>query len=345
MNTKVIPVQQAVGMTLCHDHTRIVPGESKGPAFRKGHVVQAEDIPVLLAMGKEHIYVLDLAADEIHEDEAAIRLGYAAAGSGIRCSAPKEGKVELNAAQAGLLLVDLAKLEAVNLLPDIVLSTLPRYTPVTCGDLVAGTKVIPLAVPDKLLTAAAEVCARSGVLSVRPFLSRKAAIIVTGSEVYHGRIQDAFGPLLQQKVEALGGEVLSRQVAPDDKAVISRHIETALTAGADIVLVSGGMSVDPDDVTPAAIRQTGATVETYGAPVLPGAMFMLAYHGQAAIMGIPACGMFHRTTVLDLVLPRLMTGEQVRKKDIVALAHGGLCRRCPECRYPICSFGLTGIPV
>ncbi|MGB9802333.1 molybdopterin-binding protein [Desulfofundulus sp.] len=343
MRAQAVRVEEAVGMVLSHDITKIVRGEFKGPAFKKGHVIAAEDVPELLKLGKEQIYVLELDKDDVHEDEAGVRLGRAVAGPGVTCSPPRESRVNLFAARTGLLKIDVAALEAINSLPDVILSTLPNNTPVTEGDMLAGTKVIPLVVKEEVVKAVEEICAlRGGVIRVEPYQALDVGIIVTGGEVYNGRIKDTFGPVLKEKVESFGSRVLEIRYAPDDARFIARLIGETIAAGSQMVLVSGGMSVDPDDVTPRGIRLSGARVEKYGAPVLPGAMFLLAYRDGVPVIGMPACGMYFRTTILDLVLPRLLAGERLTSRDIVALAHGGLCRSCPECRYPRCSFGLSG---
>lgn len=313
-----------MGMVLGHDLTRIVPGEFKGPAFRKGHVIRPEDVPLLRDMGKEHINVLDLAADEVHEDEAGIRLGRAVAGEGITCAPPRESRVNLTAAWNGVLKVDVAALEAVNDLPDVILATYPHNTPVQEGEAVAGTKVVPLAVREDLL-ADAERVAGGGVVSVRPYRPTEIGLVVTGSEIYHGRVQDRFEPVMADKAAYFGSRLVKTSFAGDDAALIAAAIrETAEVAG--LILVSGGMSVDADDVTPQAIRQSGAVIEKYGAPVLPGAMFLLAYRGDIPVLGVPASAIYFRTTVLDLVLPRLLTGERLTRRDINLMGHGGLFR-------------------
>jgi molybdopterin biosynthesis enzyme len=343
MQAKTINVEDAVGKMLCHDITKIVRGEFKGPAFRKGHVITGEDIGELVKLGKEKVFVLDLEEGDVHEDEAGIRLGRAAAGPGINCSPPKESRVNLFAARPGLLKINVSALEDVNGLPEVILSTLPNNTHVKENEMVAGTKVIPLVVREEVVKAAEEICAAcGGIVRVETFRSLAVGIIVTGNEVYYKRIADGFGPVLRQKIESYGSRVLTVENVPDDARVISGLINTLIEKGAQLVLVSGGMSVDPDDVTPLGIRLSGAVIEKYGSPVLPGAMFLLAYHGKVPILGVPACGMYFRTTVLDLVLPRLLIGEHLTRQDIVALSHGGLCRSCPECRYPRCSFGLAG---
>ncbi len=342
MRVQKIDVKEAVGRILCHDLTKIVPGEFKGVAFKKGHRISPDDVPELLKMGKDTVYTLELEQDDVHEDEAGRRLGSAVAGAGVTCSEPRESRVNLFASQPGLLKIDIPALDAINSLPEVILATLPNNTPVAAGDMLAGTKVVPLSVKEPLVNAAEEIAARSGqVIAVLPYQVWDVGIVVTGNEVFHGRIEDRFGPVLRKKIESFGSRVVDLKYAPDDPGEIARLIGDAIDAGAGLVLVSGGMSVDPDDVTPLGISMARADTEVYGAPVLPGAMFMLAYRGNVPVIGMPACGMFFRTTVLDLVLPRLLTGERLRRRDIVALGHGGLCRQCQDCHYPRCSFGLV----
>jgi len=328
-------------MVLAHDQTRIVQGEFKGPAFRKGHVIRPQDVFLLREMGKEHIFVLDLEPGEVHEDEAGVRLGQAVAGPGVVRTAPKESRVNLLAACDGLLKVNLAALEAVNDLPEVVLATLPADTPVREGDMVAGTKVIPLVVREEVLEAA-ERAAGGGVVSVVPYRPVDMGLIVTGSEILLGRIPDRFGPVMAEKAASFGCRLIRTVMAGDDAGRIADAVREMIAAGARLVMVTGGMSVDPDDVTPQGIRLSGAVVEKYGAPVLPGAMFLLAYLDDVPILGVPACAMYYRTTIVDLVLPRLLTGERLTRSDINRMGHGGLCRTCPECRYPYCSFGKGG---
>lgn len=343
MKVETIAVENAVGRVLCHDITKIVKGEFKGAAFRKGHVIRAEDVLELRRLGKENIYVLELEPGDVHEDEAGARLGRAAAGAGVTRSEPRESRVNLFAARRGLLQINVPALEQINELPEVVMATLPTNTVVEEGEMLAGTKVIPLVVREEVVAAAEAICRQAGgIVKVLPFRTMRIGLVVTGGEVYRGRIKDTFGPVLSEKVAKLGSQVLRLEYAPDDAATISRLVRGQVDDGADMVLVSGGMSVDPDDVTPAGIRQAGAVVEKYGAPALPGAMFLLAYLGQVPILGVPACGMFFRTTILDLVLPRLCAGQKLNRKDIVALAHGGLCRACASCSYPNCSFGKGG---
>lgn len=336
-----IKVKDSVGAILIHDMTQIIPGVSKGPRFRKGHIIREEDIPVLLSMGKEHIYVWDQTPGLIHENEAAERLAQAVAGPGLLLGEPKEGKVNLTAAYDGLLYSSVDGILALNTLENVILSTLHNHYPVKKGEVVAGTRVVPLMIDESVIKEAEGIAESFSepILEVRRLKPMKVGIVTTGSEVYHGRIQDKFGPVLRAKVENWGSEVIAHTLANDDVAFIQFSIRDQLNQGAEMILVSGGMSVDPDDVTPTAIKEMGAELITYGAPVLPGAMFLLAYMGDVPIMGLPGCVMYSKTTAFDLIAPRLMTGERLNRTDIVKLGSGGLCLNCPVCIYPRCSFG------
>ncbi|MGC7872015.1 molybdopterin-binding protein [Desulfosporosinus sp. SYSU MS00001] len=336
-----IKVQDSVGAVLIHDMTQIIPGVTKGPRFRKGHVVREEDIPILLSMGKEHIYVWDQTPGLMHENEAAERLAKAACGPGLTLDEPKEGKITFTAAHDGLLYVSEDGVLDLNSLEYIILSTLHNHRPVKKGTKVAGTRVVPLMIDEKVILEAERIAKTfsTPLLEVRPLKSFKVGIVTTGNEVFHGRIQDKFGPVLRAKIEAWGSVVLKQTFASDDISLIQRSIQDHLDQGADMILVSGGMSVDPDDVTPTAIKEMGAELITYGAPVLPGAMFLLAYINDVPILGLPGCVMYSKTTAFDLFAPRLLTGERLSRRDIVKTGHGGLCLDCPVCSYPHCSFG------
>lgn len=339
---RTIPVQEAVGTVLCHDLTRIEPGRRKGPAFRKGHVVRPEDIPDLLRIGKENLYVFDLKQGFVHEDEAAGRLARAAAGPGLALSTPCEGKITLTAARQGLLCVDRGLLRRLNGVDDVVFATLHTGQVVNAGQAVAGTRVVPLVVEKEKLKRAEAVCAEGTVIQVKELRAARVGLVTTGSEVYSGRIEDGFGPVLRNKLSALGSEVFRQILVSDDEAMTASAIRELIGEGADMVLVTGGMSVDPDDRTPSAIRAAGAKVLIYGAPVLPGAMFLLARLGQVPVLGLPGCVMYHRSSIFDLVVPRLLAGEEVTREDVLDLGHGGFCAGCAECRYPLCPFGKGG---
>jgi molybdopterin biosynthesis enzyme len=333
---KVIELKDAVGHTLAHDITEIRPGEFKGPAFLKGHNVCEEDLCRLQRLGKNHLYVLDLEEDEIHENEAAALLAGALAGEGVVWeNNPREGKINLHAAWDGLIKVNVPALAAFNLVDEVMCATLHNHTLVKKGEKVAATRAIPLV----MKRAAALAGAGGGLLAVGRMQGARASLIITGNEVYHGIIEDRFVPVLTGKVEALGSSVTAVEFLPDDAQAIARTIRSHLSQGCDLLLLSGGMSVDPDDVTRHGIRLAGATEMHYGSAVLPGAMFLVAYLGEVPLLGVPACALHHPVTVLDLVLPRILAGERLGKKDLALLGHGGLCRDCPQCSYPHCHFG------
>jgi molybdenum cofactor synthesis domain-containing protein len=338
---KTIELNEAVGTELAHDITEIRPGEFKGPAFRKGHTVCEEDLCRLQKLGKNHLYVIDLNEDEIHENEAAVILAQALAGDGIFWrDKPKEGKIALLAGRDGLLMVNTASLTAFNMVDEVMCATLHNHTLVKKGELVAATRAIPLVMKRAPIERAAAIAGQSGaVVSVQPLRRARVGLIITGNEVYHGLIEDRFAPILTEKVRALGSQVHGVEFAPDDTQRIKEAIRSHLEKNCDLLLLSGGMSVDPDDVTRHAIRLAGATEFHYGAATLPGAMFLVAYLREVPLLGVPACGLYHRITVLDLVLPRILAGERIGKKELAFLGHGGLCKDCPECNYPHCPFG------
>ncbi len=335
---KTIPVTSAAGTVLCHDITQIKPGISKGPAFRKGHIITEDDIPVLLSMGKENIYVYEQSAGVLHENEAALRIAGAVAGGNLNFSDAKEGRINFLAACKGLLRVDVNMLKTINSLGEISLATLHTMQEVNEGQAVAGTRITPLLIEEeKIITL--EKMMRGPVLEVLPFRSMRIGLVTTGSEVYYGRIKDAFGPVIKTKFEDLGCSLTGQTFTNDDAGMTQKAILDHIAAGADMVVCTGGMSVDPDDRTPEAIRNTGAEIVSYGAPAFPGAMFMLAYLNGIPILGLPGCVMFSKTTIFELVVPRLLAGIEVSADDIASLGHGGFCMGCGECRYPVCPFG------
>ena len=338
---KAIKLKDAVGTKLAHDITEVRPGEFKGPAFRKGHTVCDADICRLQRLGKNHLYVIDLEEDEIHENEAASILAGALAGEGIVWKDdPREGKIQMLAGHDGLLKVDANTLSDFNMVEEVMCASLHNNTIVKKGEQVAATRAIPLTMKRKPIEQAAATAVQNGpVVMVTPFRQAKVGLLVTGTEVYQGLIEDKFAPILTEKIESMGSEVMALDFAPDDADTIAGVIRSDLEKGCDLILLSGGMSVDPDDVTRHGIRLAGATELNYGAAVLPGAMFLLAYLDEVPLLGVPACGLHHRITALDLVLPRILAGERLGRKDLALLGHGGLCRDCPECKYPACSFG------
>lgn len=340
---KEIKTESAVGHVLCHDMTQIIPGVTKDARFRKGHVVTAEDIPVLLRMGKETLYVWEKTPGTLHEDEAAERLRALCQGKYMRASGPKEGKIELAAEIDGLLRVDIGRLEAVNAIDQLMIATRHSMTPVRAGDKLAGMRVIPLVIDAQKLEEAERVCGSEPLLEILPYKLKTAAVITTGNEVAKGLVADAFTPVLVRKLADYSLEVTRRCTPGDGRAAITAEIRAARAAGVDLILCTGGMSVDPDDRTPGAIRDSGCEIVTYGAPVLPGAMALLGYFEDGTpILGLPGCVMYAKTTIFDLLLPRLAAGVRVTKRDIVKLGHGGLCLGCPVCSWPACGFDKGG---
>ena len=337
---KLIPVQEAVGHVLCHDLTRIVRGEFKGPQFRKGHVVTEEDIPMLLSMGKEHLYVWEMEPGMLHENDGAEALCALCFGENMARSEVKEGKIELTATCDGLFRVDTARLTAVNMIEELMIATRHSNTPVKAGDKLCGTRVIPLVIREEKLQAAREAAGDKPLLEVLPYRRKTVGVVTTGSEVFHGRIQDTFTPVIVDKLRAYGMEMTAHELSDDGMDNIVAAIEKVRKAGVDLVLCTGGMSVDPDDNTPGAIKTSGAKIVTYGAPVLPGAMFLLGYYDDGTpVMGLPGCVMYAGATIFDLILPRVAADVPVTRAEIAAMGNGGLCLGCQECRYPICPFG------
>jgi hypothetical protein len=355
---KTIPVSEAVGMVLAHDVTEIRHGEAsaeggcapfKGRAFRKGHVIREDDVCHLQRLGKENLYILDVGEDEMHEDEAALAIAEALRGEGVETAGePREGKINLVASRDGLLKVNREALLAFNMLGEVMCATMHNNTVVRKGQLLAGTRAIPLVVKKSAVREAVSIANRAeGAIQVKEMKKPKAGVVITGNEVYFGRVKDAFAPVIKKKIEAMGGEVIGTYYAPDDESFIGRRLRELLEAGAELLVTTGGMSVDPDDVTRFAIRSLGAEDLTYGSAVLPGAMFLMAYvtgagNGNAPsipVIGVPACGMYHSITVFDLVLPRVLAGEKIGRRELAELGHGGMCLNCKECRYPVCPFG------
>lgn len=342
---KKIHLKDAVGEILAHDITEIRPGEFKGPAFRKGHTVSETDIELLKKLGKNHLYCLDIEDDEIHEDQAAALLAGALAGNGVIWrNNPKEGKIALFAEMDGLLNVEVATLEEFNMVEEVMCATLHNKTLVRKDDMVAATRAIPLVIKRAAIERAVSIAGLS-IVSVKPLLKKDVGLIITGNEIYNGLIEDGFAPVLRKKVEELGSTVSALDIAPDEPRFIARVIRSQMEKGCNLILLTGGMSVDPDDVTREGINMAGVKEVHYGSAVLPGAMFLAAYLENAVLLGVPACALYHKATVLDLVLPRILAGEHIGKKELAAMGHGGLCRNCMECSFPHCSFGKGTLDV
>ena len=343
---KLLKTEDAVGQVLCHDITQIIPGVTKDAVFRKGHIIRPEDVPVLLSVGKDNIYVWEKNEDMLHENEGAEILREICQGDNMHPTPVKEGKIELVADCDGLLKIDRKKLRAVNMLGEMMIASRHGDFPVRKGAKLAGTRIIPLVIEKEKMERAKEAAAGGPIFRLLPFRPKKAAVITTGNEVYYGRIKDAFTPVLEGKLAEYGSAMMYHEICNDDHEKITARCLEAIEQGAELVLCSGGMSVDPDDKTPLAIRNTGARVVSYGAPVLPGAMFLLAYYEKDGknipIVGLPGCVMYARRTIFDLVLPRLMADDPVTAEELAMLGEGGLCLNCPECTFPNCGFGKGG---
>lgn len=337
---KLIKTEDAVGQVLCHDMTQIIKGEFKGPRFRKGHVVAQEDIPVLLSMGKENLYVWEVHPGILHENEAAQRLCRICINENMEHSEVREGKIELSAAIDGLFMVDSERLKAVNALDELMIATRKGNTPVKAGDKLCGTRVIPLVIEEEKLDAADRAAGDTPILSLLPYKLKRAGVITTGSEVFHGRIKDTFTPVVEEKLKTYGIEMAEHVYVDDGMDNILGALAQLRNKKLDLIICTGGMSVDPDDNTPGAIKQSGAEIVSYGAPVLPGAMFLLGYYDDGTpVMGLPGCVMYASATIFDLMLPRVAAGVRVKKSDFVELGEGGLCLGCKPCHYPLCPFG------
>ena len=340
---KEIKTTEAVGHILCHDLTQIIKGVTKDARFRKGHIVTEEDIPVLLSMGKEHLFVWENDGTMLHEDEAADILRSLAQNKGMNASAPKEGKIELTAEYDGVLEVDVERLDNLNDLDDIAIATLPQHMPVKAGTKLAGMRVIPLVIAKEKMEQAKSAAGNTPLLELHPYKPMKVGVVTTGSEVYNGLIEDTFTPVIEAKLEKFGLKMDEHRLSDDGIECTLEKIRELIDLGMDMIICTGGMSVDPDDKTPAAIKATGAKIITYGAPVLPGAMFLLSYYEsdgrKIPILGLPGCVMYAATTIFDIVLPRLAAGIEVTRKDIRHLGAGGLCQNCQVCHYPNCGFG------
>ena len=337
----IISLDQAVGHVLAHDITEVRPGQFKGPAFKKGHFIQKEDLDHLRRLGKEHLYVLSIGPGEIHEDDAALKLAEALTGPGVLLDRePSEGKIALKSAHRGLLKVDVEALKDFNMVPDVSCSSRHNHILVNGGEIIAATRAIPLVIEESVLDRAIGIAEEAGgIFSVKALSQPDTGLIITGNEVYYKRIEDKFAPLIRKKIQIFGCPLKEILFAPDEKAVIVQGIRKFLEKGYGLILVAGGMSVDPDDVSRMAIAEAGAEDIVYGTPVLPGAMFLYGRFGNTPVLGLPACVLYYKTTVLDLILPRVLAGDRISREDLAEMAHGGLCLNCEQCRYPVCPFG------
>lgn len=335
---KKVKVQDAIGMTLCHDITAMVDG-FKGAAFKRGHVVTQEDIPRLLDIGKQHVFIWEENAGEIHEEDAARRLSQMTTVDGAHYGSVSEGKIQLFADQDGMFRVDKALLAAVNRIGDITITTLPDHYPVKAGDRLASMRIVPLVTEERQIAEAEALCAGKQLYDLRPFKPLKVGIIITGSEIYHGRIKDKFERVARAKLAHYPAEILGVHVCDDELDMIVGAGRALLAEGAELLIFSGGMSVDPDDLTPSAIREMGAEIVSYGVPSQPGNMTLVAYLDQAALLGVPGAAISRPTTMFDVLLPQIFCGDPLTKDDLIRLGEGGLCQMCDNCHFPNCTFG------
>jgi hypothetical protein len=340
---RLIKVNDAIGTVLAHDITEIRPGECKGACFKKGHVITENDVSHLAKLGKRRLYVLEISPEMMHEDEAALVLARALAGPGITFDPePTEGKINLVAACDGLLKVDVQALTKFNLVEGLMCASRHTNTLVRKGDLVAGTRAIPLVISRDAVAEGASVTeAAGGIITVKTLARPKTGMIVTGQEIFEGLIQDRFVPAIRPKLESYHCSIVRIVFAPDDADFIAQAIGSLISEGAELIVVTGGLSVDPDDVTRTGVMRAGGTEALYGSAVLPGAMVLVANVHSVPVIGIPACGMYHHNTVFDLILPRVLAGEKLTRNDLALLGHGGLCLNCEVCSFPLCPFGKS----
>lgn len=339
---QVVKIEEAVGFPLAHDITEIVPGEFKGPAFKRGQILSCRDLDHLRRLGKNHLYVIRPEKEEMHEDDAAIAIADALCGKGVGWSGePREGKLSLKAEYDGLLKIDVETLNRFNEIGEVMCATRHTNTVVKQGTQVAATRAIPLLVPSSKIDEAVDQAQSSaqGVLRVLPMRKARVGVLITGNEVFYGHIEDKFEAVIRTKVNELDGQIINVSFLPDDDKLIADAALRLAAEGADTIITTGGMSVDPDDRTRFALQEAGVKDMVYGSAVLPGAMFMIGYLKNIPVLGIPACGMYAARTIFDLVFPRVLTDEKITRKDIAALGHGGLCLKCNTCSFPDCSFG------
>ncbi len=335
---KLVKTEDAVGHVLCHDVTQIIKGVTKGALFKKGHIVTKEDIPLLLSIGKENLYIWENDETMMHENDAAMILLSMCQNEYMKHGNISEGKIELSSTIDGLLKIDSKALYTVNSFGQMMIATRHGNTVVHAGDKLAGMRIIPLVIEKEKMEKVKSLINKP-ILEIKPFVLKKAAIITTGSEVYKGRIQDTFTPVIEEKLKEYGCSMVYHEICDDDDKMVTQKINEALEMGVDIVLCTGGMSVDPDDRTPLAIKNTQADIISYGSPVLPGAMFLLSYKGDVPIVGLPGCVMYSKRTIFDLALPRLMAKDKITASELASLGEGGLCLNCDICTYPNCGFG------
>ena len=335
---KKVKVEDAVGMTLCHDITAMRDG-FKGAEFKRGHVIEEADIPRLLDIGKRTIFVWEEHAGEIHEDDAALRMAKMSAMEGARQSGPSEGKILFFAERDGMFRVDTELQREINSIGDITISCLPDHYPVREGARIASMRIVPLVTQEEQIIRAEKLCGERPLFALRPYQQKKVGVVITGSEVYSGRIKDKFEPVVRAKLKQYPSEIVGVTICDDDLDMICAAAKKHLENGADVLIFTGGMSVDPDDLTPTAIRNLGAEIVTHGVPAQPGNMTLVAYLGEVAILGVPGAAISLPTTILDVLLPQVFTGDKLTREELIKLGDGGLCQQCGSCHWPNCTFG------
>ena len=337
---KKIKIEDAIGMVLGHDVTQIIPGKYKGPRFKRGHRIQEGDIPEFLKIGKEHIYVMDLKSGIIHEDDAALRLGRAFAGRNIEIKGPSEGKVTFHAKINGVFEINLPLLNRINLSRNIILSTVHRHTPCAPGMTLGATRIILLTAPEKQIRRVETWCKKEGpVLEILPYRKLNVGVVITGNEIFKGRIKDRFDDRVGKKIIHFGSRIVKKEVVPDNVHQICQALLRLHDDSVDLILVTGGLSVDPDDVTREGIRRAGTRIIFYGTPILPGAMFLYGLLRKKPVLGLPACVFYHQATLFDIIFPRILAGDTLTRGEISLLGHGGFCQGCNPCHFPVCPFG------
>lgn len=328
---KKVSVKDAVGHPLMHDIARIIIGEVKDTPFRRGHVITAEDIPKLLDLGKEHVFIMDESdAHKIHEEDVAWALYDLCKSNNIYSSDEvREGKVEAFSRIHGVLEIDIEQLHHINGIGDLNIVTKFSNTVVQEGDKLAGMRCVPLLLEEEELQLAQhvhkEIYKNRPILEVHPFTIKRVGIVTTGSEVATGRIQDAFTPIIKERTEPFGVSLVSHEIVTDETERIVEAIQKVKSEGAEIIFCTGGMSIDPDDLTPGAIMRCAKEVITYGLPVLPGSMVCIAYMSDGTpIVGLPGGVLFSKPTAFDVLLPKLLSNRKITKEFCVQLGHGGL---------------------
>ena len=340
---KLVKTVDAVGQVLCHDITQIIPGTFKGALFKKGHIIEEKDVPLLLSVGKDQIYIYEYDETMIHENDAAYMLKDMCGNENMNYSEPSEGKIELSASIDGLFIVDEERLNIVNSFGEMMIATRPSGFIVHKGDKLAGTRIIPLLIKKEKMDKVKSLVGPLPIMKVVPLKNKTYGLITTGNEVYYGRIKDAFTPILEAKLKALGSIMVDHVILNDDDKKITEAINKMLSNGVDMVLCTGGMSVDPDDKTPLAIKNSGVDIVSYGAPVLPGAMFLISYYKDGRpVLGLPGCIMYAKRTIFDLIMPYVLSDIKVDKELLSSYGNGGLCLNCDVCTFPNCSFGKKG---